>query len=382
MSAGAYAADKCLAHPSRIDSLRRGEVPYPVHLHLIPSDYCNLNCPGCAYRAEGFRSTELYRGEHGEKNPKRFLPWHVMEKVLRDCALMGTRGIEITGGGEPTLYPQIVNTLRRCDELGLQTALITNGLMLHRQDLKFWATKCAWVRVSLDASTADTYDRVRPPQGSGGTTTNFDRILVNLAQLRALRDSTGSGTTIGTSFVVQKENFSEIYGAALQALKSGADNIRFSGLFSPQGESYFDGWRGQAEAMERLAYEAFHRPDQGFRVFDRFKEKVQDLHGVPEHDRCWYMGFTLYLGADGVLYTCCNNAYTRHGALGSVIEAGGLKALLDRVDVRLRIKSLVPRAECPQCQFRDRLRAIEAAVKAPEAPTEPPPGSIIHSFFV
>ena len=380
MSSGAYAADKCLAHPKNLNALREGSFAYPVHLHLIPSDLCNLACPGCAYRAEGFRSTELYRGPNGEKNPKRFLPWHVLQRVLEDCAEMGTRGIEITGGGEPTLHPQINELFDVAFGLNLHTALITNGLMLHRQNLLYHAAKCDWTRISIDACTAPCYDVVRPSLGSGGVPTatdNYGRVMLNLSRLDAMRGELASQCVIGSGFVVQRANYTEMYGAAREARNAGADNIRISGLFSPAGEAYFADWRDEAEELERHTVRDFHSPR--FQVHARFHEKIEDLAGPPTQTRCGYMGFTLYLGADANLYTCCNNAYTRKGLLGNVIEAGGLKKLLDKPETRRRIHDLNPAKECSQCQFRDRLAAIEAAVAAPEAPALL---GIIHPWFV
>lgn len=379
MSTGAYAADKCLAHPESLRKLRAGEFPYPRHLHLIPSDYCNLSCPGCSYRAEGFRSTEMYRGPAGEKNPKRFLPWHVLQRVLDDCAEMGTKGIEVTGGGSPTLHPHIIQLLELAQLLGLQTALITNGLTLHRQDLLVAAAKGAWVRISIDAASSPTYDTVRPTIGRHGVpnaTQNYPKVIGHLSRLRALRDELGTSCAIGAGFVVQRQNWKEIRKAAKAYRAAGADNVRFSGLFSPEGEAYFAGWREDAEALERETVAEFDSPS--FRVHGRFCEKVADLHAAPDYKRCFFQNFTLYLGADANLYRCCVTSYQKHGLLGNIIEAGGLKKLLDRPETQASIRDFDART-CPACQFSDRNRAIAAAVAGDDVPA---PLGLIHPWFV
>jgi intein/homing endonuclease len=47
MSDGVYSPAKAAAFPERIAALARGEQINPVHLHLILSDLCSLDCPKC-----------------------------------------------------------------------------------------------------------------------------------------------------------------------------------------------------------------------------------------------------------------------------------------------------------------------------------------------
>jgi len=378
VSTGAYADDKALYWRERMNDLRAGKPIYPVHLHLIPSDFCQLGCPGCAYRMEGYSSNQLFRDPVEGNNPKRFLPWHILQRVVADCAVMGTTGLEITGGGEPTMHPRILDLLKLAqDEYGLRTALITNGLTLHKKDLLYRAAKSAWARISIDAATAATYDRVRP-NFQGNPSKNFDKVLANLRSLREMRDAISSPAecVIGAGFVVQRENWREIYEAVRLYRFYGADNVRISGLFTPAGDAYFSGWKDQALEQERNAVADFTRSD--FRVHGRLGEKLADLHAPPDYKDCWYQRFTLYLGADGNLYRCCVTSYNRLGLLGNVVEAGGLKALLDRPEVQAALRDFDAQS-CPRCQFNDRNRAIAAALAAPEAPAGDKP---LHAEFV
>ena len=383
MSLGAYAPDKAAYHLTRLVALKAGKPIYPVHLHLIPSDYCQLSCPGCSYRSSGFRSTEMYRGPKGEQNPRRFLDWGVLRSVIADCDAMDTRGIEITGGGETTLHPRITDLLKLALNRGLHTALITNGLTLSlekNKELVGLAVHGDWVRVSIDAATRDTYNLVRPPVRSDRAgNRNFEKALEGLQALAETKQKHHlTSCVIGAGFVVQKGNWHEIVKAAALYKKAGADNIRISGLFSPWGERYFDGWREQAEGLEKAAIRDLDDPT-GYRVYGRFHEKVADLHASPTYKDCWYQRFTLYLGADGNLYRCCVTSYQKLGLLGNIIQAGGLKALLDKPETQEKIRSFDAR-QCPVCQFNDRNKAIQAMIDAPELPQVSP--HIVHPWFV
>lgn len=377
MSTGAYSPDKILAHPHRLLELRRGNQPFPIHLHLILSDLCNLDCPGCAYRMAGYPSSELFVEKHDgavNRNPARFLDTDLVRSVLEDCAMMGTHAIEFTGGGEPTLHKDCGALIDYAQCLGLDTALITNGIMLHH--IGDPAVKTKWLRVSLDAASPETYMTVRPSLG-GGRAMLYARVIENLRWAVEAKKRLDSDCTIGVGFVVQERNWHEIVEAARLAYNVGADNIRISGLFTPAGETYHGAYRQQAEALEKEAMARFDGKN-GFRVYGRFHEKLEDLHARPDYTTCWYQHVTTYLGADANLYRCCVTSYNRHGYIGSVKEAGGLRKLWESAEKK-NLFDLFDARSCPRCQFNDRNRAIEHAVRAREV--EPVP-ELQHKNFV
>lgn len=372
-SSGAYAPDKALAHPDRIEALRRGEQPYPVHLHLILSDKCQLSCPGCAYRLDGYSSNQLFNGPNGERNPDRMLPYETAKSALDDCKAMGTQAAEFTGGGEPLVHPKAPELLGYAQELGLDTALITNGILLSRALPQ--AVRTQWLRVSVDAATPRTYGVVRPTLG-GANGRTFLQVAKNLEAAVKLRDSLKLPCTIGFGFVVQKENWRELYAAVMLARELGVDNIRISGAFTPEGDAYHDGHRKQAVELERKAVADFDSPR--FRVHGRFHEKLADLSGRPSYKKCWYQHFTTYLGGDGNLYRCCVMSYNRQGLIGNVAQAGGFRALWESASKKGLFRSFDARS-CGRCQFNDRNLSIDRAVQG--GPTAPPPG-VVHPNFV
>lgn len=383
MSSGAYADDKALVHRDRLEALKRGEQPYPVHLHLIISDLCDLDCPGCAYRWSGYSSNQLFGVKRADgsvdNNPARMLSLDLIKTVLDDCAVMGTKAVEFTGGGEPTIHPHAREAIEYAQQLGLETALITNGL--HLQRIGEAAVRGQWLRVSIDAATPMTYSVVRPSVG-GPRESSFGKALKGIEWAVQQRLELGTPCSIGFGFVVQAENWRELYSAAKLAREVGADNIRISGAFSPQGDAYHANYRQQAMEMEAHAIQAFDGlPAAGgrkFRVHGRFKEKLSDLSAPPDYQSCWYQHLTTYLGGDGNLYRCCVTAYNRLGLIGNVQEAGGLRALWDSHMKRTKYARFDARA-CPRCQFNDRNRAIDGALAGDVLP--PPPNSV-HPFFV
>lgn len=368
MSGGVYSDQKVYAYPERLQALRTGKDIYPVHLHLILSDLCNLDCPGCAYRMSDYSSAQRFivRSEDGSiitHNPNRFLDTALVRRVLEECVEMGTTGIEFTGGGEPTVHKDARELIGYAQELGLDTALITNGILLGK--IGEAAVRTQWLRISVDAATALTFGKVRPTLG--GSNNVFERVLEEIGAAVDFRNRLATDCRIGVGFVVQKENWEEIYQAVELYRSLGVDNVRISGLFTSAGDSYFEGWKEDAVALERRAVEELSGPS--FRVYGRLHEKVADLAAPPDYEMCGYQHFTQYLAGDGNLYRCCVTSYNDHGYLGNVAKKGSIKGVLDDVATRERLNCFDARS-CGRCQFNDRNRVIASALEAPPVPAK------------
>lgn len=387
MSTGVYAPDKAAAFPDRLAAIREGKQPYPVHLHFILSDRCELACGGCAYRMDAKRAQSAGAGAayssnemfgidlpNGDRdnNPKRYFPTALAKRVIDDCAAMDTRGLEFTGGGEPTAHPDFREIFEYALWRQRDCALITHGLRLNRfLDL---GVRCQWVRVSVDAATPETYGAMRPTI-DGPKPDLFQRVLTNLGMMRKARDSAKAKMVLGVGFVVQAGNWHEIYEATRLYREVGADNIRISGLFTSAKDAYHASFRERAEEQERRAYADFDGPD--FKVHARYSEKLSDLSAAPDYSDCHYEQFTTYLGADTNLYRCCVLAYNQKGLIGSVSKHGGLQALWDSEEKRDKFRGFDART-CSACQFNDRNHAIEGLVRGTRAITAP----VEHAAFV
>ena len=95
---------------------------------------CNLHCEFCYFID---RVHEKSHPEHA------FMP---LEKAKQICRTLvdtyGNTSLDIEGG-EPTLYPRILELISYCVEIGLYPTLITNAIVL--DDLVVcWACSAAW----------------------------------------------------------------------------------------------------------------------------------------------------------------------------------------------------------------------------------------------
>jgi len=132
MNSSSYisSSHKLLQHTDRLHGLQRGK-PRPITIECAPTDICQLDCSYCSV---------MFR-------PKNVIDYDLLINTIDKYSQLGAKSIVFTGGGDPTLYPEISDLICMAVFHGLEVGLITNGLELRRierlQDL-------TWLRISLN----------------------------------------------------------------------------------------------------------------------------------------------------------------------------------------------------------------------------------------
>ena len=107
----------------------------PITLQLALTDKCNLNCDFCSVKNRAGDELEASQIFH----------------VLSSPVFGALKGVEITGGGEPTLYPDIDRIIKHIVlDYGLRVGLITNGIALMKNVSVDTMSFLSWIRVSLN----------------------------------------------------------------------------------------------------------------------------------------------------------------------------------------------------------------------------------------
>lgn len=212
-----YSTAKPCYHKDKIETLRAGGQPVPTHVQLIISDLCNQDCAFCAYRWDGYDSNQLFTigadlAKTGHNNPKRMIDTDKVFEIIGDCAEMGVKAIQFTGGGEPTVHPGHHAFMVAVKSCGMDVSLVTNGVLLKEGTIKFLAAEASWVRVSIDCGNEDSYARIRHVSGQ-----QMRRACHNLSALADEKKRIGSDVVIGVGFTVTRDNWREIEEAAILA---------------------------------------------------------------------------------------------------------------------------------------------------------------------
>jgi len=352
-----YASNKASLHLKQLVQLRQGEQPYPVHVQVIVSDYCNQDCSFCAYRMSGYSSNELFKiiDENGtvNNNPRRMIPWEKLKEIINDCSEMGVKAIQVTGGGEPTLHPNFNELCELILNKGIGLAVVTNGLLMNKRRAEILAN-ATWTRISVDAGKPETYSKIRnvPKQ-------ELAIVEKNVCYLTSLPRK----VCVGIGFVVVAENHLEIVDACRQFKAWGVDNVRLSAVFQNDDHKFYDGI--YERILEQIA-EAKTYNDDRFKIFNNFSSRYADLEqGSPDYKNCGYMNFCTYIGGDQHVYTCCVNAYNHRGQIGS-LKNMGFRELWDSRKKQEFFNDFDAR-NCPRCMFNDKNRAINQLIAEPQS---------------
>lgn len=332
---------KLLSHLDRIQSLLRGHPTGPVKVVFMPNQSCNFRCSFCAY----YQQIPLGERYSQRFNPSDFMSLEMIQEFLADCRTLEVKALEISGGGEPMLYPYFPELLAQSE--GLDVGIITNGTKLWKfRDL---LKQAVWIRVSLDAGTPATYRQIHRAGPD-------DWALVG----KGLQELSTAGPYLGTSFVVTKENFPEIVAAAQWSKGQGARSIRFTAVLTEERSRYYG--RCRVPIREQLS-SASELADPNFAVIDQWEQRSQEFDQTPDYPFCGMRHLAPVVTGDGSVYACCMWAFHKEGYLGSLRA----QRFEDLWYSRWLFESHDPRRDCPiPCLYQGQNRFIMALKKSPE----------------
>ncbi|HEV2124348.1 MAG TPA: radical SAM protein, partial [Chloroflexota bacterium] len=150
-------------------------VSRPKYLFIRLLEACNAGCFMCGYA----NSRDRFRFERAQ-----------LDELLPQAADINVRYVRFTGG-EPLLHRDIVGLVEGATANGMETSIITNGMLLPKMAEGLAAAGLKQVVVSIDGSSASTHDEYRKLRGC------FDRALEGLARARSLGIRTRVNTVVG-----------------------------------------------------------------------------------------------------------------------------------------------------------------------------------------
>ncbi|QEP42772.1 radical SAM protein [Ectothiorhodospiraceae bacterium BW-2] len=337
-----YSHLKFIAYPDRLDALLHGELAAPVHVRIKPYNHCNHDCWYCAYRMSSVQIG-------GGMDTSEALPETKMYEIVEDLIEMNVAAVTFSGGGEPLLYKPLPKVIKRLYEGGIKVGSLTNASNLKGAMADSFAEYGTWLRVSIDAVDGEHYGKVR-----GISNNEFGRVLRNMEQFAAR----GSSCVLGVSFIICHENHHQVYEACRLFKQIGVHNVSLSGVYvendGAQSNAYHDEIRSSVEEqIERAQRELV---DAKYQINDNYGELNtrfdMDFHSCP------FLQFQTVIGADGIVYTCHDKAFTEGGKLGSILERS-FKDFWFSEENRQKIYAIDPAKDCKHhCGSRSRNELI------------------------
>jgi len=131
--------DKLFLQGDVLNGLRK-KLVIPIHAGLSLTDRCNKACSFCSCK-------NLSRKDE--------LGIQDITNICNIFSSLGIKAVDLTGGGEPLMHPDIVHTITLLDTLGIDIGLVTNGFLLSTIPTNI-LNKLTWCRIS--ASDEVSYD--------------------------------------------------------------------------------------------------------------------------------------------------------------------------------------------------------------------------------
>lgn len=283
---------------TKISKLVKNKINFYHHLgpriiRINPIGYaCTNACPMC------WRVMNQINKKGGLE--KTELQWKNYKKLLENIPFT-VETIEVVGGGEPLLFPQIDKLLKLIKKKKINASLITNGVLLTPKISKL-LIDIGWdmVRVSINAGSKEVY-----PLANGSF--YFDKIVSNLEQLIALKKKKNS-LKVGLHFVIQKPNFKDIDNFIKLAEKLNIDFISFDNLIYDSPEKLkLTKQENQALAKILILAQKHTKIDNNI---EQILKKIKQGHTKRKKSYfadkyCQIVQENLDISSEGVTVPCC-----------------------------------------------------------------------------
>lgn len=348
MSNSAYNDLKVLHHTEKIEDLIQGRRTSPVYVRMKPTNVCNQNCYYCLY------ANDLVY-EQRRVDRRESIPWEKMQEVLFDMIDMGVKAITLSGGGEPLCYHSIIPTLKVILDSGMDYSVITNGQELKGEKAEL-LRNAKWIRVSIDATNAKSYEKIRK-------VATYDSVIQNIKEFAVKK---GKQCTLGLNFVVTKDNYDGIYEFCKKMKDIGVDNIKFSPLkIKNDIAGYHEDIRRVVEEQLAKAVQLLNSP--GFSVIDKYSgDMLLDEYFEKAYDKCYMKELFTVIAADQKVYYCHEKAYRSDGLIGDIQNQSFKKLWFSNETTEL-FRKMNAKKECNfRCVFEERNMLINNLINLDE----------------
>lgn len=276
---------KLMLHPQRVARWLDGETIYPLYMEISPSGACNHRCTFCAL-------------DYMEYRP-RFLDTVVLKDRLAELGRLGLKSIMMGGEGEPLIHRDITEIIHHAKQCCIDVAMTTNGVLLSPEFSEQSLKDISWIKVSINAGTADTYARIHRTKPE-----DFERVMDNLAHAARINREQGTNCVVGAQMVLLPENAAEVEQLAARCREAGLNYL----VIKPYSQHHksltheyeeFD-YGPHLEMVRKL--EAFN--DADFRIIFRENTMKKMQRSLRGYERCQALPFWSYIDSDGNVWGC------------------------------------------------------------------------------
>jgi len=281
-----FSSDKILKHLDRVNAWLKGKNPAPITVELDMTNICNHRCPECVVNY--FRTAD-----------KNYLSRQLAKNIVIQLAKNKIRGLIFTGGGEPLCNPYTLEIVDLAGKKGLDLGFITNGSLLKEEACEIILKNCTWMRVSLDAGSAEIFKLTHGLDGK-----EFNKVIEKINLLVRTKKRIRSKCTIGVGFLTCDATVSDMVNTTILTKKLGVDYLQFRPMQIHRGGKFDYHWTD----VEDKVQECLKYSDNNFQVlYSKHKyDMARDSMFGRYYQKCYGQQFATVIAASGKMYICCH----------------------------------------------------------------------------
>jgi MoaA/NifB/PqqE/SkfB family radical SAM enzyme len=248
---------------------------YPESISFTITNACNLRCQMCAqWSREGY----MHENKQRLRNEMGLADWMNVVDQLSDHRIKSI----LIRGGEPFLYPQIIELLQYIHSKGIFVAIDTNGTMLERFAEEIVRIGDIHLTVSVDGPP-EIHDAVRGVKGT------FDRVEAGLHSLQSEQMKQGRKISLGICFTISQYSYKGLAEMPAIARRLGIDTIAIVPYYyfpESVGEAY-DRLLNDRFGCLAYSWRGFHHESSGiewdeFRCqYHRYLDTLENIYNYP-----------------------------------------------------------------------------------------------------
>lgn len=278
---------------------------FPIYAEIAPVGYCNHRCIFCNFDFLGYRKIKLSS--------------QILKERVTEMAAMGMKAIQYAGEGESLLHRDMADIAIHTKNLGIEVAMLTNGVWLIKKFVDKALGAFSWFQVSLDAATAETHSKIHCAPLS-----NFPHIIKNLAYAVKIRDQEHFSCDIGVQMVLLPINYHEAVPLVRLLKEIGVNYL----TVKPYSHHSLRLRKKEDILGNNFDYsKLFYLEDELKKAADRKididfrKTYMAELQMERSYSRCLAVPMAwVYICADGSVYSCSGFLGDERFRLGNINE--------------------------------------------------------------
>ena len=286
-------------HPERVaqyvaaDTWEKAKTAYPIYWEITTSAACNHRCTFCSVDAIGY--------------PADLLEANMLIATMREAKTLGVKSVMFAGTGEPLLHKKISKITNGAVDAGLDVAFTTNGVLLDKLEP---VERCTWIKVSLNAGTPQTYEKVHRTKIG-----DWDNVWAGITNAVKRKGP----CTIGVQCVVLPENCYEMRGLANRCRDAGVDYL----VLKPYSQGTFS----LTHQYENVDYSKMRVYLRNVKEFDTDTFKVvyrgsainEEIEKKHSYDKCRSTPVAwVYAMGNGDIFTCSAHLMDKRFCIGNI----------------------------------------------------------------